>query len=81
MIANPSVVIQSDVPLPENPWRPSGSVFRALARMQVGESFAVPYRKRAASNLHTQAGRVFVRVATRTVVEDGERRVRVWRIA
>lgn len=64
-------------PIPKYPW----------GEMAVGDSFAVPLDDRTPMTHPTRraaglwASRHGVRFATRTVTENGERVVRVWRVA
>jgi hypothetical protein len=77
------IELETSVPIPE--YRgflaPSGEVKQTLEMMQIGESFWVPYRKSAAANAHTIAQRLALKVTTRSMMKDGRRGVRIWRVA
>lgn len=72
--------IQQDVPMPDDPREPSSPLFAAARIMKVGESVAIPYdRKQKAANLE-RATKFQAEFKQRTVVENGVKMLRFWRI-
>lgn len=53
------------------PWR----------KLEVGESFCIPFNASVQSSAATYAKRLGVAFTTRTVMKNGERWLRVWRTA
>jgi hypothetical protein len=66
------IKIEKNIPFPINkyPWR----------EMELGDSFAVPLNSPATSALSNVNKRYGIKFASRTVVENGARVKRIWRI-
>lgn len=73
--------IERNIPIPITTWPiPRGEMSLALDEMEIGESIWRPFRKRLASNAHMMASRIGIKVVTRTVMKDGVKGVRIWRV-
>jgi hypothetical protein len=83
-----TITIDKGVPMPDGPGLASRSRY-PWALMEIGDSFLVPIngrplravRQSIRGNMSLQHKRTSHRYACRTVVENGERVVRVWRVA
>jgi hypothetical protein len=66
------IKIEKNIPIPINkyPWR----------EMELGDSFAVPLDSSVRNNLANVSKRLGIKLASRTVVENGARVRRIWRI-
>lgn len=75
------IEIESGVPMPE-PGRKPKCPPELFLSMSVGDSFRIPFsmneRARVTMAASTVAG---VKVASRAVIEDGQKWLRVWRVA
>lgn len=84
------IEIQSGIAIPpsrtrkssESPYRPNTSV---IAKMKVGDSYAIPYKSKEEARRIVAYGHVYLRkvggaALTRTLKENGKNVIRVWRV-
>lgn len=70
------IKIDKGIPMPTGKKKPS-EIAVTLQAMKVGDSFICI---KTASYVYTEAKRLAIKIATRNIVEDEKRVMRVWRI-
>jgi len=83
-MAPAAIKIDKDVPIPPSPGR-KGNPY-PLAQMEVGDSFAAPYsdptsRWKICKTAHAHGHYYKRKYTTQSLVENGVKVVRVWRVA
>jgi hypothetical protein len=77
----PLLEIKSGIPIPE-PRGTKRSVFsRTLAKMEIGQCIDLPHSESNRVNVAKKAKQAGLKIACRSVIEDGQKILRVWRIA
>ena len=73
------IKLDKDVPVPLNAGMPGNAKY-PWREMKPGDSFFVPVGNGAQKGMSVNAKNAGIKVATRTVVENGVKGFRVWRI-